>query len=119
MVKERIDFGLKLMEEGIEITGPNAIIYSGIALAYFQLVNIGIDQEENFRKSEEFIQKALEINPDPPEAHFVYGNIFMVSDPIRRLNTTIRLIKVNRVPELIQWFSWCCFLVGKSDLQFL
>jgi TolB-like protein len=114
--KERIGFGLKLMEEGIEITGPNAIIYAGIALAYFQLANIGIDQEENFRKSEEFIQKALEINPDLPEAHFVYGNIFMLSDPHKAVKHYNKAYKIKPSSELIQWFSWCCFLVGKSDL---
>ena len=67
---------MKLLEEGIDITGPNAIFYAGIALAYFQFANIGIDQEENFRKSEEFVQKALEINPELMEAHFVYGQYF-------------------------------------------
>ena len=66
------------MEEGIEITGPNAIIYSGIAFAYFQFANIGLDQEENIRKSEEFVKKALEIDPDLAQAHLVYGNIFML-----------------------------------------
>ena len=114
--KERISLGLKLMEEGIEITGPNAIIYAGIALAYFQFANIGIDQEENFRKSEEYIQKALEINPDLPEAHFVYGNIFMLSDPHKAIKHYNKAYKSKPSSELIQWFSWCCFLVGKSDL---
>jgi non-specific serine/threonine protein kinase len=114
--KERISLGLKLMEEGIEITGPNAIIYTGIALAYFQFGNIGIDQEENFRKSEEYIQKALEINPDLPEAHFVYGNIFMLSDPHKAIKHYNKAYKSKPSSELIQWFSWSCFLVGKSDL---
>ncbi len=114
--KERIEFGLKLMEEGIGITGPNAIIYSGMALAYFQLANIGIDQEANFRKSEEYVQKALEINPDLPEAHFVYGNIFMLSDPHKAVKHYNKAYKIKPSSELIQWFSWCCFLVGKSDL---
>lgn len=113
---ERIGYGLKLMEEGIGLTGPNAIIYAGIALAYFQFANIGIDQEENFRKSEEYIQKALNINPDLPEAHFVYGNIFMLSDPHKAIKHYNIAYKSKPSPELIQWFAWCCFIVGKSDL---
>jgi non-specific serine/threonine protein kinase len=114
--KEGISLGLKLMEEGIEITGPNAIIYAGIALAYFQFANIGIDQEENFRKSEEYVQKALEIDPDSAEAHFVYGNIYMLSDPHKAIKHYNKAYKSKPSPELIQWFSWSCFLVGKSDL---
>lgn len=114
--KERIGYGLKLMEEGIDITGPNAIIYAGIALAYFQFANIGIDQEENFIKSRGYIQKALEINPDLPEAHFVYGNILMLSDPHEAVKHFNKAYKSKPSPEIIQWFSWCCFIVGKSDL---
>jgi TolB-like protein len=114
--RDGINHGLKLMEEGIEITGPNAIFYAGIALAYFQLANIGVDQNENFRKSEEYIQKALEINPDLPEAHFVYGNVFMLSDPHKAIEHYNKAFKSKPSPELIQWFSWCCFIVGKSDL---
>ena len=114
--KDGINHGLELMEEGVEITGPNAVFYAGIALAYFQLANIGVDQNENFRKSEEYIQKALEINPDLPEAHFVYGNIFMLSDPHKAIKHYNKAYKSKPSTELIQWFSWCCFIVGKSDL---
>jgi TolB-like protein len=114
--KERIGVGLRLMEEGLEITGPNAILYAGMGLAYFQYANIGIDQEESFIKSEEYIKKALEINPDLPEAHFVYGNIFMLSDPHMAIKHFNKAYRSKPSPEIIQWFSWCCFIVGKSDL---
>ncbi len=114
--KDRICLGLKLMEEGIEIAGPNAIIYSGIALAHFQFANIGIDQEENFRKSEEYVQKALEIDPDLAEAHFVYGNIYMASDPHKAIKHYSQAYNSKPSPDIIQWFAWGCFLVGKPDL---
>ncbi len=114
--KESIGLGLKLLEEGIDITGPNAIIYAGMALAYFQLANIGIAQEENFRKSEEFVQKALEINPELMEANFVYGNIYMLTDPHKAIKHYNKAYRSKPSPELIQWFSWCCFLVGKTDM---
>jgi TolB-like protein len=117
--KEKISLGLKLMEEGIEITGPNAIIYSGIAFAYFQFANIGLDQEENSRKSEEFVKKALEIDPDLAQAHLVYGNILMLY--YGDLRTAINHYKqaYNNNPqslETIQWLAWGYHLVGKSDL---
>jgi len=114
--KERISLGLKLMEEGIEITGPNAIIYAGIALAYFQFANIGLEQEENFRKSEEYILKALEINPDLAEAHFVYGNIYMFSDPHKMIKHLRQAYDSKPSPEIISWLSWGYHLVGRSDL---
>ena len=116
--KERIGFGLRLLEEGIDITGPNAIIYAGMALAYFQFANIGIAQEENFRKSEEFVQKALVINPELTEAHFVYGNIFTLSDPHKAIRHYNKAYKNKPSPEIIQWFSWCAFLSENLILQF-
>ena len=117
--KEKISLGLKLMEEGIEITGPNAIIYSGIAFAYFQFANIGLDQEENIRKSEEFVKKALAIDPDLTQAHLVYGNIFMLYYGDLRMAINHYKQAYNNEPyslETIQWLAWGYHLVGKSDL---
>ncbi len=117
--KEKISLGLKLMEEGIEITGPNAIIYSGIAFAYFQFANIGLDQEENIRKSEEYVKKALEIDPDLAQAHLVYGNIFMLYYGDLRMAIKHYNLAYNNNPsslETIQWLAWGYHLVGKPDL---
>ena len=59
MSKERLDYGLNLLQKGLKITGENAVIYGGIALTYMMYANIGFEPEENITKAEEFLQKPL------------------------------------------------------------
>jgi len=80
MTKERIDFGLKLLQKGLEVTGENAVIYAGMANAYMQYANNGFETEENMTKSEEFLEKALNLDPELPEAHLALGMIRILKD---------------------------------------
>ena len=80
MTEERINYGLNLLQKGLEAKGENAVIYAGIALAYLQLINIGINAEENFIKFEEFTQKALSLDPELPQVHFALGGLKVLKD---------------------------------------
>ena len=72
---ERLESALNLLHKGMEIIGENAVIYAGIAYTYFSYVNLGIEQEEHCKKAEEFVTKALNIDSEIAEAHFVLGCI--------------------------------------------
>jgi non-specific serine/threonine protein kinase len=78
--KERINYGLNLLQKGLEVTEDNAVIYAGIANAYLQNANIGFETSENMTKAEEFLEKALNLDPELPEAHFVLGIIKILKD---------------------------------------
>jgi TolB-like protein len=80
MSEDRINSGLNLLQKGLEVNGENAVIYAGIALAYLQLINIGINAEENFIKFEEFTQKALNLDPELPLVHFALGGLKVLKD---------------------------------------
>ncbi len=69
--KKRLELALNLLQKGIEIIGENAVIYSGIAFTYFQYANLGIEQEKNIEKAEEWVTKALDIDSESAEAYFV------------------------------------------------
>ena len=57
MSKERIDYGLNLLQKGLKVTGNNAVIYAGIANAYMQYANIGFEAESNL--SQDVIENNL------------------------------------------------------------
>ena len=80
MSKERIDYGLNLLQKGLEITGENAVIYGGMGSAYMQYANIGSETESNLLKGEEFSKKALNLDPELPEAHFALGGLSILKD---------------------------------------
>jgi non-specific serine/threonine protein kinase len=65
-----------------------------MAFVYWQYVNIGAAQEDYIAKAEEYAQKALVLDPDSPQAHYIigmingafYGN---VHEALRELKTAL------------------------------
>ena len=73
---------LRYLQSALDITGHNALIYSGIAFAYWQLVNLGIEQEDYLLKAEEYGNKALASDPNSVKAYATLGWIYhLKSDP--------------------------------------
>jgi len=63
------------LQKGLDILGDNALLYSAMAFAYWQYLNIGVGQEEYVAKAEEYAQKALALDPESPQVHFILGMI--------------------------------------------
>jgi non-specific serine/threonine protein kinase len=103
------------LQKGLDILGDNALLYSALAFVYWQYVNMGVAQEEYIAKAEEYAQKALALDPESPQAHFiigmingwVYGN---VRENIRQLKMALA-VNPNYVDALI-------LLAGLSTMSF-
>jgi len=63
------------LQKGLDILGDNALLYSAMAFVYWQYVNLGAAQEEYIARAEEYAQKALALDPDSPQAHYIIGMI--------------------------------------------
>ena len=118
MIKERIDYGLNLMQKGLEVTGENAVIYAGIAVAYMQYANIGFKAEDNMSKAEEYLEKALNLDPELPEAHLVLGILRILKDG----ETLSGIAHFKRAhtsnpddPEVIIWLALLSIHVGQYE----
>ena len=66
---------LRLLQNAIDIIGDNALLYSTMGFAYWQLVNMGVRQEDYLEKAHESVDRALALNPEHPSAHAVLGFI--------------------------------------------
>ncbi len=66
---------LQYLQKGVDEIGDNALLYTAMANAYWQYVNIGIGQDEEIARSEEYLKKALALDPDLSEAHAILGLI--------------------------------------------
>jgi non-specific serine/threonine protein kinase len=64
---------IRYLKNALDIMGENAFLYSGLAFAYFNLVNIGAEQEDHIVKAEEFVRRALALDGEFPKAHAVLG----------------------------------------------
>jgi tetratricopeptide (TPR) repeat protein len=61
--------------------GENALLYSGMAFAYLQMVNIGVEHDEFLTRAEEYAKKALSLDQGFAKAHAMLGWISMWSNP--------------------------------------
>jgi non-specific serine/threonine protein kinase len=76
--KEGLDRAARYLQDGLEIIGESAVIYAGMGYVYSQYVNIGLEHEEYVNKAEEYASKALVMDPESQEAHFVLGFLNLI-----------------------------------------
>ena len=117
MSLERLENGLNLLQKGLDIAGENAVIYAGIAFGYFQYVNLGIEHEKNIEKAEEFVQKALDLDPELAEAHFVIGLITVAKgDMLKAIDHLAQaLAGKSEDPEIMVWLALGYSCVGQFE----
>ncbi len=68
-----LDRGLRYLQHAADIIGDNDLLYSAMALVYWQYGNISSKQEDYVAKAEEYAHKALALNPDSSKALHVMG----------------------------------------------
>jgi len=76
--KDGLDRAVHYLQDGLEIIGENALLYTGLGYAYAQYVNIGVGHEEYVNKAEEYAKMALELELDSSDAHFVLGFLDLI-----------------------------------------
>ena len=119
MSKERLDKGLKLLSKALDIAGENAVIYAGTAVAFMMYANIGIEQEENLKKAEEFVKKALDLDKELAEAHFTLGGIIVLKDGdmIKAMDHWVKAHKSKpEDPEIMVYLSLGYDIVGQDEV---
>jgi non-specific serine/threonine protein kinase len=116
--KDGIERAVKYFQNGLKIVGENAALYAGLGLAYFQLVNFGIKQEEYLEKAREYAQKAFALDPSSPQGHAVRGWIYMLEGDMR--SALSHLKKATSAdpgdPDLVLWLGFFYMLVGKASV---
>ena len=115
MTKERLEHGLNLLQKGLDIAGENALIYAGISFAYWQYVNLGFEHEKNIKKAEEFLEKALDLDHELPEAHAIKGLICVLNGDLKKAVKHVAKAYSGKPedPEILVWLSLGYSAIGK------
>ena len=69
--EDALDRIVQDLQNALDITGPNPLLYSAMANAYRQYVNIGARQEDYLEKAEDYAKKALALDPGFSKANVV------------------------------------------------
>ena len=116
--KERLELAVELLKKGMEYSPENPVLFAGMAFAYFQYANLGIESDKNIKQAENYINKALLIDPELAEAHTVHTNIMIVYYGNIHKAVTHYKIALNSKPDNLEamgWLAWCYHLVGKTE----
>jgi TolB-like protein/Tfp pilus assembly protein PilF len=115
-----LDRAVRYLQDSLDIIGDNALIYSTMAYVYWQYVNIGIRQEEYIARAEEYVKKALTLDPESPQAHTVLGAILIAfrgnqRDGVRHLKKALASNPEDPMP-LLQLAVTYIQAIGKLSL---
>jgi hypothetical protein len=99
------------------ILGENTNLYAGLGLAYFQLVNLGVKQEEYLEKAREYAQKAFALDPGSAQGYAIRGYVCMLEGDMRSaISHMKKAISSDPVDaETVGWLGWFYLLVGKAS----
>jgi len=75
--EEGMSEALRHLHLALDTVGDNAMLYSGLALTYFSLMNAGVRIEENRAKALEAVQNALALDPEIPKGRALLGILTM------------------------------------------
>jgi len=75
---EGVNRAIQYLESAIKIVGESAVLYAGLAYAWWQHFNIG-SKKEYLDNGLKYAEEALRIDPHLSEGHFIKGNLFIFS----------------------------------------
>ena len=115
--EEGLDSALRYANRGLEITGDNALLYSTLAIVHFLYREIGIRTDEApLQHADLLIAKALELDPDLPQAHAAKGYVAKARGDLRsatfHLKRSIALYPDGKVLGVL---AFVCAYMGKED----
>jgi TolB-like protein/Flp pilus assembly protein TadD len=116
--KEGTERAVQYLQNALDILGENATLYAGLGLAYFQLANLGIKQEEYLDKAREYVQKAFALDPGSSQAHAVTGYICSLEGDIRLCISHLKKAASSDPadPDTAVWLGWFYMLMGKNSV---
>ncbi|MFC2157870.1 protein kinase [Acidobacteriota bacterium] len=93
--EEAINQAIQNIHHALDIIGDNVLLYSSMAYAHFHMVNIGAKQEDYLVKAENYVNKALSLDPDHPKALAAQGHIYFLRDPLKSVIYLKKALNVN------------------------
>jgi TolB-like protein len=116
-----VDKAISHLEAALRLIGPNALVYQGLGVAYFQHVNIGVAtgrEEEYIRKAEWCADRIFALEPESPRGYLVLANVQLARGDIHGCGRSLRrvlqvypkdVLALQLYTHVLGW------LVGKRD----
>jgi non-specific serine/threonine protein kinase len=117
--EDSLDRIVQDLQNALDITGDNPLLFSALAGVYFQYVNIGVKHEDYMARAEDYANKALAIDPEFSKAHQVLGWIYLGRNQQEAIRHFKRALAVNPYePDALLRLGLTYQTVGKSSATF-
>ncbi len=118
MSRERVQRARADLERALEITGENVLIYRGLAMAAWQMLNAGFSADPGFLdEAEEYGRKILALDPDGPHGHVIMGYVAGQRgnrlDWVRHFRRAVALDPGDPEPHI--WLAGAWTFAGRPD----
>ncbi len=113
-----LDRALKYLNHGLEITGPNAVLFAGLAYVHLQYLNLGLRNYDDCRREvQNWLDKAFALERECPQAHFVLGVLRIAEKPREAIRHLMRVLDRNP-DDFDALYFLCCLLgsLGQTDI---
>jgi adenylate cyclase len=113
-----LEHALEHLEQARDRVGENAVVLAGIGYVYSQFANMGLYDRDYLALSEEHARRALDLDPDNPEANMVLG--FLYQEGLRDVDLSVyhleRSLDVKPDdPHALTWYILALSLAGYND----
>ena len=114
---EALAYALEHLLEAHARVGENAVVQAGIGYVFSQFLNMGANDRDYGALAEEHAQRALQLDPDNPEAHMVLGFLNQLhGDFDRSLHHLERSLALKPDdPHTLMWRALSLFVVGRNE----
>ena len=116
--REALEHALEHLAQARARVGENAVILAGIGYVYSQFSNMGLNDRDYPALAEEHARRALDLDPDNPEAHMVMGFLYQegLGDPDRSVYHLERSLQVKPDdPHALTWYVLALSLTGQNE----
>lgn len=118
--KDAIDRAVQNLQKAIDIIGDNALLYTGLARAYYLYVDLGIKPEEYVSKADEYAKKAMSLDPHLPQVLSLMGTINrdVRGNPREAIRYYRMAIAANpNESGALRGMALCYVLIGKPSIS--
>ena len=113
--QERLDQALQLTNQALGIVGENALLYSTLALIFWQYHNAGFKPEENMLlQADNNARKALDLDPELSQGHWVKGAIAYTRGELKTAASHYKLAAESEAGgEALAWLGYINAIAGR------
>jgi serine/threonine-protein kinase len=114
--KEGLESAVRHFEEGLQVTGDEALLHAGLGYAYVQTTTFGFAGEESIEKGAVHAARALELDQETAPAYLVLGLIACLrgdhDESVRQLGRA--LVLEPSESDSLYWLGMEYCFVGKN-----